>query len=300
MRLWSFGMRVFISWSGARSKQIGGALYEWLPNVLQFVEPFLSDELEKGIRWSETIALELAKANFGIICVTPENVDAAWLNFEAGALAKIVDDRVAPFLTDLAPSDVVGPLNQFHMTQPNFKDVERLVDSINASSDNPLTALQITSAVKMWWPKLQETLEGIHPPQATVVPDKKRDAEDLIPEILERVRDIQRNSRGADESSFASKRDGGRDEDPLQARLELFDEMVRSEFPVPFNLMMFDSREDLLFYVLDELPPASMVNRIVKLGARFGLRVKVTDDSSDIRGHKHKPQPNQQPLAEHA
>lgn len=93
-------MKVFISWSGSQSHHVAIALRDWLPSVLQIVEPYVSSEdIDKGARWSTDISKELEDSNFGIICVTPENIDAPWVNFEAGALSKSLDrSRVAPFL----------------------------------------------------------------------------------------------------------------------------------------------------------------------------------------------------------
>jgi hypothetical protein len=82
-------MKVFISWSGSRSKQIAKLLHDWLPIVLQNIEAFMSiEEIEKGMRWFSSIATELQNCNFGSVCLTPENLTAPWIHFEAGALAK--------------------------------------------------------------------------------------------------------------------------------------------------------------------------------------------------------------------
>ena len=52
-------MRVFLSWSGARSKALALALHEWLPGVFQGLEVFMPEkDIEKGEPWLERIEKE--------------------------------------------------------------------------------------------------------------------------------------------------------------------------------------------------------------------------------------------------
>ena len=108
-------MKVFISWSGSKSQHVAEALREWLPDVINSVEPFVSSEdIHAGARWQRELASQLDLSNFGIVCVTRENQAEPWLNFEAGALAKAVDvSRLIPLAIDLKPSDVELPLGEF-------------------------------------------------------------------------------------------------------------------------------------------------------------------------------------------
>src|ERR1700722_16316228 len=105
-------MKVFLSWSGETSKRVATTLRDWLPNVIQAIDPWMSSEdIAKGARWSSKIATELATTNAGIVCVTPDNSGAPWLNFEASALSKSVEkEMVCPYLFRMKPSDVTGPL----------------------------------------------------------------------------------------------------------------------------------------------------------------------------------------------
>ena len=76
---------IFLSWSGPRSKSTAQALKEWLPNVLQAAEPWMSaTDIDKGTRWREEVSAALDTMKAGIICLTPENLTAQWLLFEAG------------------------------------------------------------------------------------------------------------------------------------------------------------------------------------------------------------------------
>lgn len=71
-------MKVFISWSGERSQLLAQALHGWLPLVLHYVQPWLSEaDVSAGDRWAQAVAKELETSNFGIICVTPENLGSS-------------------------------------------------------------------------------------------------------------------------------------------------------------------------------------------------------------------------------
>jgi TIR domain len=112
-------MKVFISWSGERSRKIAELLRHWLPIVNHSIpSPYVSaDAIGKGVRWASDLATELEASNFGLLCLTPENLSAPWLHFEAGALSKLGQARVAPILFQLRPDAIQGgPLGQFQAT----------------------------------------------------------------------------------------------------------------------------------------------------------------------------------------
>ena len=96
----SLVMKVFMSWSGERSRALANALGPWLRQVVQSVEPWMSNRIGKGMRSGTEIAGALDNARAGIICVTAENLESAWINFEAGALSKTPDIRVCTVLLD--------------------------------------------------------------------------------------------------------------------------------------------------------------------------------------------------------
>jgi hypothetical protein len=130
-------MKIFLSWSGEMSYQVACALRDWLPYVLQSVKPFMSSEdINKGTRWSEILAHQLNDTQYGIICVTPYNVNAPWLNFEAGALSKFIDRSfVSPFLFRVDRAEIRGPLSQFQSTVCDKEDIFNLLTSINNRFD---------------------------------------------------------------------------------------------------------------------------------------------------------------------
>ena len=187
-------MKIFISWSGNASRAVAVALRQWLPSVLQTVQPYVSSEdIEKGARWSSEIAQQLTDTSFGVICVTKDNVGSPWINFEAGALSKSIDtSRVSPFLLDLRPADLVGPLSQFQATLPQLDDLTRLIRSINSFTEPQVDETRLSRSVEMWWPELEEQLKAIRSEGPLAEAEPQRESPDMLKELLEITRGIQR------------------------------------------------------------------------------------------------------------
>jgi hypothetical protein len=81
----AYSMKVFISWSGERSKPIAAAIREWLPDMLQYVKPYFTPaDIEKGAKWDQEISKELRESSVCIIALTPECLDSKWIMFEGG------------------------------------------------------------------------------------------------------------------------------------------------------------------------------------------------------------------------
>ncbi|WJE54314.1 toll/interleukin-1 receptor domain-containing protein [Bacillus cereus] len=158
-------MKVFLSWSGNESKQLATIFKEWLPNVLQYVEPYMSaQDISMGERWGNSIADNLEESVFGLIFVTPSNIKAPWINFEAGALSKTFESRVIPILyrAEVTILDQ-GPLKQFQSAKNLEKEsIFSLLQSINMSNqDGGLNETRLENAFEMWWPKLKEAIDTI-------------------------------------------------------------------------------------------------------------------------------------------
>ncbi|MCU1240996.1 MAG: hypothetical protein JWO71_1722 [Candidatus Acidoferrum typicum] len=212
-------MRVFLSWSGALSQKVALAFREWLPSVIQSLEPYVSSEdIDKGSRWSAELAQELDKSRYGIICLTKENVSKPWINFEAGALSRSIEKTtlvafspaVSPFLFDLKSSELEGPFTQFQYVVNERDDIYKLVSSINGKVDvNQLSAEMIDKAFEKWWPELQTALARIAAEvPATVTKTPTRKPEEILDELLELVRAQQRLMISKEDlsSSFGSLR----------------------------------------------------------------------------------------------
>lgn len=206
-------MKVFISWSGAKSKKVALIFRDWLPTVIQALEPFVSSEdIEKGARWNTDIAQELKESSFGLICVTKDNLSAPWLNFEAGALSKSIDNSyVAPLLFDVKPSELKGsPISQFQATSVNTEDIKRLIETLNAATGNCLTTTRLNKAFELCYPDLEKSLNEL---RATFVEEdgdglnetsNQNFDPNILEELLETVRNTQRLVGNTDSKLYSN------------------------------------------------------------------------------------------------
>ncbi|WP_063651002.1 TIR domain-containing protein [Aliivibrio fischeri] len=189
-------MKVFLSWSGDLSHKVALTLRDWLPSVIQSIEPYVSSEdIDKGARWSTDIASELADSSYGILCVTKENLHAPWLTFEAGALSKTMDKSyVSPFLFDIKRSEVNGPILQFQSTVFEKDDVKKLLLSLNkADSGEQLTVERLEKALDVWYPDLEKQLNSLLQEQPNqVVSTEQEPQESFSNPILEEILDLSR------------------------------------------------------------------------------------------------------------
>jgi hypothetical protein len=158
-------MRVFLSWSGQKSHELAKIFYEWLPNVIQSLDPFISSsDIDKGARWASDISKNLQDINFGLVFVTKENISAPWVLFEAGALSKSLHDgRVAPIIFDIVTADLSGsPLLQFQVSLFKEDEILKLLNSMNAAlGDKAVREDVLQKTFQKFWPDLQAKVEKI-------------------------------------------------------------------------------------------------------------------------------------------
>ncbi len=198
-------MKVFIGWSGERSQALGQALREWLPLVLHYVEPWLSEtDIAAGERWAHTIAKELEASNFGIVSITRQNASSPWMHFEAGALAKSLEEgRVVPLLLDLEFKEISGPLAQFQAKKVDEEGLREVVHSINHAASEQVPEPQAVKLFEALWPKLQAEI--------SVIPDDSggggpaRPQSEILEELVASVRSVEAT---VSEPSFKRRRYG--------------------------------------------------------------------------------------------
>lgn len=155
-------MDIFISWSGERSRALAETLVEWLPTVIQSLNPWVStSELNKGERWAEKIGNALSQNSIGLICVTPENLNSPWLMFEAGALSKQIENaKVCPILLNMDSTPPESPLSQFQSTVVREDDMLKLCNSLNFYlGDNKIKENNLKETFNDKWPKFEEKIK---------------------------------------------------------------------------------------------------------------------------------------------
>lgn len=190
-------MKIFISWSGVFSHEVALALREWLPLVVQAAKPFVSSEdIRSGSRWLHELSGTLEEYSIGIACLTPENLDERWINFEAGALSKsVASSRLMCLLIGMKPTDIIGPLSQFQITPYREHDVLKMVMSINESASESSTSEEvIRQTFAKFWPELQVKLDPITE-RVRSTPEGREVSQFDLPTVLEEILSLVRSQQ---------------------------------------------------------------------------------------------------------
>src|SRR5205807_2140320 len=130
--------------------------------------------------------------------------NAPWLLFEAGGLSKgLTKARVCPLLVDLESKDLGPPLSQFNHTLPDREDMWKLIKTINAAgAENALDQRRLEGAFAQWWPDLEKAFKEIRTKYKTTARPQVRSTDDMIVEILEISRAVQRSVKELNPPGF--------------------------------------------------------------------------------------------------
>lgn len=190
-------MKIFLCWGKPLSHAIAGALNEWLPLIIQAIKPFYSPELDKGTKWSNEIDDALEGTKFGIVCLTPDNLDNPWIHYETGALSKTKDALIWTLLYNVKHEEITLPLSKFQHTLTEQDDILRLLKTINKRlkdvGEDPLPEPRLEETFKQFWPKLEAKLKEANKllSKETIKP---RGQDEILTEILDTVRSQEQRS----------------------------------------------------------------------------------------------------------
>lgn len=126
---------VFLSWSGEQSKKIAEAFSDLFKSVFApTIKSFMSSrDIGAGARSIGTLFKMLEKCNYGVCFINAENARAPWIQFEAGALSKMIDDsQVMVLLLDQNSINSLDgtPLAEFQHKLFNKDDVKSIFNEI--------------------------------------------------------------------------------------------------------------------------------------------------------------------------
>jgi TIR domain len=187
---------VILTWSGSMAHKVASALYDWLPEVIPNLKPWISSEdIAKGTPWYGNLMGQLEHTKKCIICVTPENVGSPWIFYEAGAVAvKGGTANICPYLVGVAGEEISDtPLGQVQWTKAEGDDTWRLVRDLNKSLPVPHGEKLIRNAFKNQWPKLSKKLGKI---LGNASKDVTMLAEELSPEAKRILSEAARDTNG--------------------------------------------------------------------------------------------------------
>ncbi|MFC9360780.1 TIR domain-containing protein [Rhodococcus sp. NPDC057014] len=189
-------LTVFISWSGDVSKHVAVVWERLVNEMFDHVKPWMSEvSIEPGTRGLDEIRKTLKETSFGIIIVTRSNENAPWINFEAGALSKALNDddsRVAPVLVDYNnPAELSSPLKQFQGKLLNKDGVEKVLKLVADTAG--IEWSRVKPRFDRSWGDYEKEFEEARTSLSSQQVPQDIDTSAMIPEILETVRDLKRD-----------------------------------------------------------------------------------------------------------
>ena len=248
-------MKVFISWSGDRSKQVAELLDDWIQCVIQAVDPWMSSkDIDRGALWFTEISDQLSNTSVGIVCLTKENKDKPWILFESGALAKgLSSNRVCTFLIDLTPTDLENPLAQFNHTFPTRDSVWELVRTINLTlKDKALKESILSKVFDTYWGQFDTEFKHIIETTPETEITAKRKDNDIMLDVLSTVRLLDKRLRSIEsnnERQFLYERHFGNENEINSNRDIISSNEIRMSIQ---NLIEQDQSEPIILEILSE------------------------------------------------
>jgi hypothetical protein len=194
----SVSMKIFISWSGQRSKAVAILMSDWIKCVIQATRPWISTrDIDRGAIWFSEISDHLKSTTAGIVCLTQENKNRPWILFETGALAKgLTTNRVCTFLIDLQPSDLEDPLAQFNHTTREKGSMWELVRSLNAiQEDKGLDEHILEKVFNTYWPQFESAFANALEENKETENAAPRSESDILKDILDNTRNLSQRIR---------------------------------------------------------------------------------------------------------
>jgi len=124
--------KIFLGWSGSRSKAIAEIVRTFIEVLVPRVTIFFSpSDIDKGSKWRGAVAQELQDCDVGVWCLTRRSLKSTWVPYEAGAISKAAAPKlVCPVLFGMSSKLLPSPLSDFHATTFEKSDLWRLIKEL--------------------------------------------------------------------------------------------------------------------------------------------------------------------------
>ena len=144
-------------------------------------------DIERGARGVVEIVEQLSATNFGLVCLTPENLEGKWIHFEAGAISNLGKSRVCTVLFQVSHAQIKGPLSDFQYTVFKKIDIKKLLNTLNSKLNKSLPDAILDKQLETYWPELEAAINAIPEIQSHI---PERGLQDIAEGILEKVRQL--------------------------------------------------------------------------------------------------------------
>lgn len=179
-------MKVFISWSGKASEEIGEIISEWLKYTLMNIEPvFTPNYIKAGSRGRDMLYNILEDVYTGILIYTSESLNSEWILFEAGAMhANAASSVIIPLIFDVSYSDLPGPLQAFQFKEFNKKEMFQVLEAVNERrGEQQVDKETLQYVFDREWDHLKERVDAVL--QKIPTQQQTKDEQDLLQKVLE-------------------------------------------------------------------------------------------------------------------
>ena len=164
-------MHVFISWHSEKSLAYAERLKDLIENCIQSIKVFCSSlDIHSGDNWSKVLFEELSSTKYGIVCLTRDNIKEPWINFEAGAISNILNNKMTAILIDLKPSDLSLPLSLFQATKLEKQSILNMILAINETLPNKIERSRVIDSFELFYESFEKKIQSISIP-ATLSPE---------------------------------------------------------------------------------------------------------------------------------
>lgn len=159
-------MKVFLNWSGEESRRIASLLRDWLPEVINALEPWLAaDSFGRENRWLEVNAGPFSEAGMIVACVTTANAGEDWKSLDPSKFELSIAES-APLLVLLLVAGVdAASLRNVpdgaSVIRLDRSGLKLLAEKLNSLADQPTDYDVLGRRFEGLWPRLEQCLPTI-------------------------------------------------------------------------------------------------------------------------------------------